>query len=273
MRPNSNDSGSVNVDALQLKAATETALTRAGFAVAEDDTQLPNSMPPPGGACVYIENDKVVLYLTDPQADNGKHAEIAAYALAKARLRMIQEGGDPETDRIRTVNVLLVGAGEVLRGSRGPFSENWKDQYDRMRRSHVTLTLAANLSNAGSHEARDALYHFFQDAFHLKDWIINSIGFTPAEKNALEDHITATPALALCADICIGIKHLNVDKPRDRKAPAELTNQSVHIMMGTGADHIWHLTYDSQKINVLDTAADVLAKWDAWLNDEGLLTS
>ena len=53
--------------------------------------------------------------------------------------------------------------------------ETWRDQYERMERSHERLLRTADPSHdVGSADARDTLFHFFQDAYHLKDWLKNA---------------------------------------------------------------------------------------------------
>ena len=51
-------------------------------------------------------------------------------------------------------------------------NERWDDQYGRMLRVRDVLVKAGPRDwDFGSAQAWDALYHFFQDAFHRKDWI------------------------------------------------------------------------------------------------------
>lgn len=51
----------------------------------------------------------------------------------------------------------------------------WRAQFDRMHRSVAQLQKAYEHVPSGDRgEAEDALYHFWCDAFHLRDWIQNS---------------------------------------------------------------------------------------------------
>jgi hypothetical protein len=155
-----------------------------------------------------------------------------------------------------------------------PFTEGWPDQYERMLRSNARLAAASTLSNVGSDEARDMLFHFFQDAYHLKDWLKNdpALAMSKADKDALELHISATAPLARCADLCNGVKHLRLATPRVPGKPAELTNQSVSIQLGVGATHTWHLTFDGQKADTVQLADDTVLAWQDWLKAKGLMS-
>jgi hypothetical protein len=183
-----------------------------------------------------------------------------------------------------------------------PLHEGWRDQYERMLRSRARLAEAAGPSSIGSDEARDRLYHFFQDAYHLKDWIINDLGWytmngkkrelTKAGR-ALEQHITATWALALCADLCNGTKHLILSNERIPGKPAVFSSQSVSIELGpfetvsefgsepkplttpsvnpTTARHSWLVEFDSQFYNAAQIAYEVVEEWQKALRANGLL--
>jgi hypothetical protein len=57
--------------------------------------------------------------------------------------------------------------------------ETWTDQYERLRRSFALLRRVADSNNYDEElqqpdNARDVLYHFCCDAFHLRDWIRSS---------------------------------------------------------------------------------------------------
>ena len=91
-------------------------------------------------------------------------------------------------------------------------STGWREQYDRMHRSYERLlaVLCGEHPDARSSDtARDALYHFFEDAYHLKDWI--KATSTPAIGKQIEERIKVSKPLSLCADLCNGIKHFRLD--------------------------------------------------------------
>jgi hypothetical protein len=133
--------------------------------------------------------------------------------------------------------------------------------------------------------ARDILYHFCCDAFHLKDWIYNADGQTQTIKDAVSkflpkgDQNPPSLALAMCADIANGFKHGALTHPKyyTPGGPAEVVEH------GQGATFPWtfpiHSSANSwrirtrasgQEYNALDVAADAVAAWDAWLPNNGL---
>ncbi|MGW6502985.1 hypothetical protein [Nonomuraea angiospora] len=182
-----------------------------------------------------------------------------------------------------------------------PLSEGWRDQYERMLRSRARLAEAADPSSIGSDEARDRLYHFFQDAFHLRDWLYNSDD--PAVrvkaavlKNQQNTYIKTTPVLALCADLCNGTKHFTLTRAETGDLTTTISSQSVSITLPpfesrsefpgpaeraterreeeerrATATHRWGITSDGQQYDAMQLADNVIAAWNSWLNSHSLL--
>lgn len=181
-----------------------------------------------------------------------------------------------------------------------PLSEGWRDQYERMLRSHDALITAAGPSSVGSDAARDALYHFFQDAYHLKDWLKHSptnhlrTAKAGAVVEDLFDSAKGLPHMQLAADVCNGIKHLRLDLPAktgDQKTaiatqdvtinalpvfatafvysgrPAESAPEAEPVT----AEHRWSITSNGQTWDALDLADEVVAEWERWLTTKQLL--
>lgn len=163
-------------------------------------------------------------------------------------------------------------------------NEGWLDQYERMLRSRKRLAdyASGKVENAGSDEVRDMLFHFFQDAYHLKDWLKNDPGQTKVNNAAIE---AATDAgrgglieLALTGDLCNGIKHLRLTSARTGDLATTVTSQSVNIHAGTvggstpgWVEHHWTIESDGKQYDAGRLADDICAAWEAWLRGAGLL--
>jgi hypothetical protein len=153
----------------------------------------------------------------------------------------------------------------------------WREQYDRMLRSHMLLVrVAGGHDAASSDQARDALVHFFQDAYHLKDWIKNDPQVTTRDPEHLVD--TSEP-LRLCADLCNGTKHFRLTKKaRTGDRTTAFTSQSVAVRpaaAGSGlppdpARHCWVVSSCGLQYDAVALADDVVNDWDQWLHDERL---
>jgi hypothetical protein len=153
----------------------------------------------------------------------------------------------------------------------------WSEQYRRMLRSHARLIeIAQGRMMASSEQARDALFHFFQDAYHLKDWIKNDSEVTTS---VVEKWINETDALRLCADLCNGSKHLRLTRSRTGDLGTSFAVQDVTVQPGPVGHpskpqrHGWRVDSGDHSWDAVELADNVLRDWRSWLRSERLLDS
>ena len=105
-----------------------------------------------------------------------------------------------------------------------PTLTTWKAQYDRLVRSYERVLQPYKSSVAYN----DDLQHYFQDCWHLKDWIKSD----PALKleSTIEKEVKANKALRVIADLANASKHLNND--RNKREGAYVTSTNVNVYLG-----------------------------------------
>lgn len=103
-----------------------------------------------------------------------------------------------------------------------PSLTTWHAQYERLVRSLERVTQPYKSSVAYD----DALQHYFQDCWHLKDWIRNDPGARIGA--AIEIEVDAHKALRIVADLANGAKHLDRHSHREG-AYVTSTNVTVHL--------------------------------------------
>jgi hypothetical protein len=139
---------------------------------------------------------------------------------------------------------------------------------------------------ASSDEARDALIHCFQDAYHLKDWVKND---QPSNAAQVEQFIDEAPILRICADVCNGTKHLRLNNARTGDTSTAITSQSVTVRPGTifarlgtkgqiqaatiesnsqPSLHSWQVSSLGKDYDAVGLADCVVHEWEAWLQAE-----
>lgn len=142
----------------------------------------------------------------------------------------------------------------------------WYPQYELMKRSYARLSK----TYASSIEYDDDLQHFFQDCWHLKDWIKNDTSVTKRLRDAIEGEVKAHKSLRIAADLANGCKHLARTTNREG---AYVTSKSVtaHLGQACGVDvfHIITLN-DGSTLSAQDVAKDAIGAWDAVLRKCGL---
>lgn len=121
------------------------------------------------------------------------------------------------------------------------------------------------------------MYHFCQDALHLRDWLANDPTTGMTKQNGELLFNTTSPALGACRDVANGSKHLNLTGQSsisgERTGHAEVTGQGVTIgvpaMGSTGGWIQYHWTVEGDW-NAMDLATEAAADWDKWLDSQGL---
>lgn len=122
----------------------------------------------------------------------------------------------------------------------------------------------------------DDLWTFFQQCYHLKDWIKNDLGIRDEIRNEVEAFVNGNEELRICADLANRSKHLKLDKVRD---DARITSRSVTIYPptagsdSTGASTCEHIITlgDGRKRRASDVAKRAVEAWECFLSDKKLI--
>ena len=167
----------------------------------------------------------------------------------------------------------------------------WKEQYERMLRGFRKIeefyytTYSRNdfygqeiFEGRGSYpDIHDTVVHFFQDCFHLRDWIKNA---SPLSKNDKDDIYNAFlrsstfVGLPICRDVANASKHLVLDKTFsvDRNMMISSTG-TAHVAQ---SDVDFSLRFNIEMpnsnnvIDVLELAHSCVNEWDKILKNKRL---
>ena len=104
-----------------------------------------------------------------------------------------------------------------------PTLTTWRAQYERLLRSYHRVNQPYESSVAYD----DDLQHYFQDCWHLKDWIKNDTGANAGKQ--IEGEVDAHRSLRIVADLANGSKHLSRHAHREG---AYVTSKSVVVSLG-----------------------------------------
>ena len=149
--------------------------------------------------------------------------------------------------------------------------DTWQMQYRRMRRSRQAIN--TGYSNSEAHD--DAVYHFFLDAWHLKNWL-ESDPAVPKEKQAtINGMALAYPALRAAREIANGAKHLelNDDGPPDHATTSFVERELIVPIVGPhNVKNVHRYLVDGTTMTVSEIADRILDDWDSLLARLGLQT-
>ena len=114
----------------------------------------------------------------------------------------------------------------------------------------------------------DDLHHFFQDCFHLKDWIKND-PVSGSASGRIEAEFQAELPLRIAADLANAAKHLS--RTHDREgAYVTSTDVTVHLGQSKPADSEFIVTLADRSTHIgQQIAADAIASWATVLSRLG----
>jgi hypothetical protein len=152
----------------------------------------------------------------------------------------------------------------------------YREQYERTKRYFQRLTDIKNgighIKDSRSYE--DDLYAFFQNCYHLKDWIRSDP--TCNGWSSVEDYINSTRYLLICADLCNATKHLRLDRPRSAENP-EFSGGNVVLKITDGLKQQekieisidYKISTQSGDLDALEVATQCMQAWEAFLRTNG----
>ncbi len=156
-------------------------------------------------------------------------------------------------------------------------SQSYFQQYSRVKRFFNRFKQINNgrVHDLESSNYEDEVYAFFQNCYHLKDWIKHD----PACSNwsKVETLINTNPDLAMCADLCNALKHLTLT--RDRRSSENPTFSGSHITLnitdGLGVNECidisirYNISTKSGNIDAFELANRCIAAWDSFIKSNG----
>ena len=102
----------------------------------------------------------------------------------------------------------------------------FEEQWERVKR----MLARVDDHNRDSFSYDDDLWSFFQNCWHLKDWIKNDEAVPKAVRDGIETKVANVESIMICADLANRSKHLQL--VRNIRRDADVTNRSVTIRVG-----------------------------------------
>jgi hypothetical protein len=141
----------------------------------------------------------------------------------------------------------------------------YEEQIDRAKRWYGRFQ---EITDGRKHDrsvefARDEVFAFFQNCYHVKDWIIEDKAMTIEDrKRVVEQFITESESLCLCADLCNATKHLVLKTTRSHDSP-EIARAHYGLNVSAGVLKVrFEISTDSGSIDAFDLATRCLSEWD-----------
>jgi hypothetical protein len=132
------------------------------------------------------------------------------------------------------------------------------------------------------HDYHDDLLSFFQNCWHLKDWIKNDDQVPPAIRTGVEGAAMGHPELMICADLANGTKHLKLTQAPRAGTGAKPTRRIFDVMIYESLSQPeqpppfkLRITYfvdrgDGTEVEALELARCCITQWETYLTGQGL---
>lgn len=119
-------------------------------------------------------------------------------------------------------------------------------------------------------DLEDFLWAFFQNCWHIKDWIRNDESLPKTVREAVWEDVNCNKALLVVADLANGIKHFSRDAARERVG-ADFGS----IIVNENGDGVLMLTHevsvgDDMKRSALAVAEEAMNAWNEILFRHGM---
>jgi hypothetical protein len=164
----------------------------------------------------------------------------------------------------------------------------WLEQWQRVNRWYRRFTtINEGRSRQGeltSDDYQDEVYAFFQNCYHLKDWLRNDPSVATVVSDLEDvllgpktDRSSGSLPFQLCADLALGSKHLKVTTPKVDSA-TQIGKRHFDVNVYSGGEprsstlavkyevHAGGKVYDAYTV-----ATDSIDTWNRYLRDRGLL--
>lgn len=150
-------------------------------------------------------------------------------------------------------------------------SSKYQEQLNRVKRWYDRFKEinTGKIHDRESDSYQDEVYAFFMKCYHLKDWIKNDIKISDMAER-VESFIAGNEALSLCADICNGIKHLKLTKPRSGQNP-RFGQRQFSVELGGQPTKIsvkYTINTNTGPRDAFELATQCIEAWDNFIKSE-----
>jgi len=140
----------------------------------------------------------------------------------------------------------------------------YREQLARVRRFLTRI----ETHNRPLQDYDDDMWSFFQNCWHLKDWVKNDPSVPPAIRATLEVDLASWPDLMTCADLANGTKHLQLKTPR---VGARHTQKNFRVVIGGDSSVEYVIeTGDGTQSDAVQLARNCVTAWEQQLKKYGL---
>lgn len=142
-------------------------------------------------------------------------------------------------------------------------------QWERVNRA---LKRIENNRNRKMEEYEDDIWFFFQNCWHLKDWIKNDGAIDQQHQQSVEADVHDIDELVICADLANRSKHL---KLTSKRVDADVTSRNTTIHAGPPGEGYGEYDFiitcnNNKEFDAIEIARASVEKWRELLTSYGV---
>jgi len=113
---------------------------------------------------------------------------------------------------------------------------------------------------------KDVVYAFFQNCYHLKDWVKNDEHVNKELRNKAECFVNNSTALKICGDICNGSKHSKITDGKEKIDKDTKISRTNHILVvGSTYSAKYKIISENNEYDAFDLATQCITEWKEFL--------
>ena len=145
----------------------------------------------------------------------------------------------------------------------------WNEQWERVNRYYDRFK-KINEGFEGHGEPSDYyfddMWAFFQNCFHLKDWLKNGSFKSAKILKTPEEYVNDTPCLAICADLANAVKHMILTHRKKSGAEPKRANRSMSVTGGSPVVILKaNIDHKGKTIDAFELARECMDAWNVYL--------
>ncbi len=122
----------------------------------------------------------------------------------------------------------------------------------------------------GFNDLEDNLWAFFQNCWHIKDWIRHDPEISQEVKDSIWEDVKGSKTIQIVADMANGSKHFATDPKLEWTGVAEAPTQVIRNQDGTSTFRHYLQVPDGSQITALDMAEQAMRAWQEILKKHDL---
>lgn len=145
----------------------------------------------------------------------------------------------------------------------------WEEQWNRIERYYKRF---CEINNGFTPHLESSDYYFddmlafFQNCFHLRDWL-KEAGFTSKNfKLSPDDYVKNIECLAICADLANGTKHMVLNSPPKSRSEPKPGPRKFEATMGSSVIQLGRkIEHKGKMLDAFTLATDCMKAWKVYL--------